>query len=238
MSVGRWDSDDGTVTLYRGDALQVMRGLTGVGAVVTDPPYGIGESGKKNATREKLAKPRDYGDYRWDDKLDRAYIDAILSMAPHVVLFGGNYYADWLPASSSWIVWDKDNSGDFADCELAWTSHDKAVRKFTWRWNGFIRQQPEARFHPTQKPLALMRWIVEHYTPKCVTVLDPFMGSGTTGVACVESGRRFIGIDDDPYSFAIAKRRIIEALAQPRLPLAEPEAQPAPETMALFEVQA
>jgi hypothetical protein len=191
--------------------------------VVTDPPYGIGESSAKNSTRGRASAmiPRayvhDYGDYHWDKKLDRAYIDGLLQCSKDQVIFGGNYYADWLPASSSWIVWDKLNSGDFADCELAWTSHKKAVRKFAYMWNGMIKQVPEERYHPTQKPLILMKWVIENYTQPGDTILDPFMGSGTTGVACMMTGRNFIGCEIDPTYFEIARRRIALAEMQPRL---------------------
>lgn len=209
----------GRIELYCADCLDVMRDMPDgcVDAVVTDPPYGIGENSNKNASRRQLAKPRDYGNYQWDEKLSLKHITELLRIGQECVIFGGNFYANWLPASSSWIVWDKDNTGDFADCELAWTSHKKAVRKFAWRWNGFIKQQPEKRFHPTQKPLALMRWTVEHYTDDNATVLDPFAGSGTTGVACVQTGRRFIGVEIDPGYYEIAKTRILNALAQPML---------------------
>jgi len=191
--------------------------LDSIDAVITDPPYGIGEDWRRNNTRSNLAAVKNYGNYEWDKKLPKEYIDAILGMGKNQVVFGGNFYANWLPPSSSWIVWDKDNTGDFADCEPAWTSHKKAVRKFTWRWNGFIKQRPEKRFHPTQKPLALMEWVVQNYTSPSATVLDPFMGSGTTGVACVKTGRDFIGIEIDKAYFEIAQKRIEEAQLQMRL---------------------
>lgn len=212
-----WQAGD--VQLYLGDCLEVLPTLEAgsVDAVITDPPYGIGESGKRNVTRQNLAPVRDYGNYGWDEKWTRVHIDMLVKASRQQVIFGGNYYADWLPPSSSWIVWDKDNTGDFADCELAWTSHKKAIRKFTWRWNGFIKEKPEQRFHPTQKPLALMQWIVENYTELNDLIADPAMGSGTTGVACIKTGRRFIGIEIDEGYFEIAKQRIMEAQMQPRL---------------------
>ncbi len=210
-------SDD--VTLYCGDCLEILPTLAAgsVDAVITDPPYGIGENGKKNASRQQLAKPRDYGDYFWDKKIDQGCLQEIVRVSHEQVIFGGNFYADKLPPSSSWIVWDKLNSGDFADCELAWTSHKKAVRKFAYMWNGFIKQRPEQRYHPTQKPLALMVWVLENYTNPDDLILDPFMGSGTTGVACVQTGRRFIGIEIDPNYYAIAEKRIKEAQMQIRM---------------------
>ena len=207
------------VKLYLGDCLEVLRTLEddSVQAIIADPPYGIGESGSKNDTRRKLAPTKDYGDYQWDKKIDRVYLQEMLRVSDEQVIFGGNYYADWLPASSSWIVWDKLNSGDFADCELAWTSHKKAVRIYRYMWNGMIKQKPEERFHPTQKPLSLMKWVLENYTQPGDTILDPFMGSGTTGVACVQTGRNFIGIEISEDYYRIAERRISDAQKQPRL---------------------
>ena len=210
------------VTLHLGDCLEYMRTMPDrcVDAVITDPPYGINENGRKNVKRGKIAKPRDYGDYRWDaERISRNAIDEIRRVSVEQVIFGGNYYTDFLPVSTSWIVWDKLNSGDFADCELAWTSHKRAVRRYAYMWNGMIKQMPEDRYHPTQKPLSLIKWILENYTQSNNVVFDPFMGSGTTGVACVQMGRKFIGCEIDPGYFAIAEKRIREAQMQLRLPM-------------------
>lgn len=206
-----------TVTLYQGDCLPRMAMIPNgyVDVEVTDVPYGIGENSRKNATRKQLAEPRDYGEYAWDNqRLDRKYFSEMLRVSRNQVIFGGIYYTDFLYPSSSWVVWDKLNSGDFADCELAWTSHKRAVRKFSWMWNGFIKQQPEERFHPTQKPLALMKWILENYTELGNVVLDSFMGSGTTGVAAVLTGRHFIGCEINPDYYSIAEKRIHDAQLQ------------------------
>jgi site-specific DNA-methyltransferase (adenine-specific)/modification methylase len=227
-SVRRNGFDVQDVTLHCGDCLEVMRGMEAgsVDAVITDPPYGIGESQRKVMSRGNMARAIDYGDFGWD--FARASDDAIAELqrvSKEQVIFGGNYYTDLLPPSASWIVWDKMNgSNDFADCELAWTSHKRAVRRFRYLWNGMIKQLPEQRYHPTQKPLALMRWVIENYTLTCATILDPFMGSGTTGVACVQTGRRFVGVEIDPGYYAIAERRIAAAQMQPHLipPAAEP----------------
>ena len=207
------------VTLYLGDCLDVMKGMPdkSVDAVITDPPYGLGECRQKVLSRRKLAAPIDYGDFDWDSTpATDEQIAEIFRVSKHQVIFGGNYFN--LPPSPSWIVWDKLNGrNDFADCELAWTSHKKAVRKFAYLWNGMIKQRPERRYHPTQKPLSLMRWVIENYTEPGDTVLDPFMGSGTTGVACVQAGRNFIGVEIDPGYYAIAEKRIRQAQQQPTL---------------------
>ena len=218
------------IILHRVDCLEFMRGMDAgrVDVVVTDPPYGINESSVKNSSRSKMVSVKNssrskmvsvknYGDYFWDNKVSKDHIESILRVAKQQIIFGGNYYANWLPPSSSWIVFDKLNSGDFADCELIWTSHKRAVRKFAYMWNGCFKQHPEDRYHPTQKPITLMRWIIDNYTLPGDTILDPFMGSGTTGVACVQLGRNFIGCELVPGYFKIAEKRIYEATLQPQL---------------------
>lgn len=208
------------VQLFCGDCLEILPTLAAGAAdvVITDPPYGIGEVSARNNSRSKVVSARNYGEYSWDkERTSPAAFIEMRRIAKHQVVFGGNYYTDILPPSSSWIVWNKLNSGDFADCELAWTSHKRAVRKIDYLWNGMFKKYPEDRVHPTQKPLFVMTWIVENYSDFGATILDPFMGSGTTGVAAVRLGRNFIGIEKDPGYFAIAKRRIDEALAQPAL---------------------
>jgi DNA modification methylase len=202
---------DAACTIYHANCLDILPHLAPVDLVLTDPPYGIGESNEKNATREKLAMPKNYGHYAWDKDRLPEHIKAALSAGRNAIIFGGNYYTDVLPPSSSWIVWDKDNSGDFADCELAWTSHKKAVRKFKWRWNGMLQecmgQYKEHRSHPTQKPLALMKWCISNYPPS-QTILDPFMGSGTTLRAAKDLNRHAIGIEISEQYCEIAARRL------------------------------
>ena len=199
----------GNATLYIGDCMEVLPTLPEVDAVITDPPYGINENHKKVASRGNLVAPRDYGEFEWDKAPpNSALINAIREKAKWCALFGGNYFD--LPPSSCWLVWDKLNTGDFADCELAWTNWPKAVRRIQWRWNGMIRQGGEDRFHPTQKPLAVMKLAID-LCPDAQTILDPFMGSGTTGVAAVQMGRKFIGIEREPKYFDIACKRIEDA---------------------------
>jgi len=199
----------GNATLYLGDCMDILPTLDKMDAVITDPPYGIGESSKKVASRGKLAAPKDYGDFDWDKAPPPdALIELIRTKGQYQAFFGGNYFT--LPPTSCWLVWDKLNSGDFADCELAWTNWPKAVRRIQWRWNGMIRQGNEERYHPTQKPLEVMKWVIE-LCPKADIILDPFMGSGTTGVAAVQMGRKFIGIECEPKYFEIACKRIEDA---------------------------
>jgi site-specific DNA-methyltransferase (adenine-specific)/modification methylase len=206
----------GDATLYLGDCMEILPTLPKVDAVITDPPYGINENSKKVASRGKLALPKDYGDFDWDKTPPPdSLIELIRTKGEYQAFFGGNYFT--LPPTSCWLVWDKLNgSNDFADCELAWTNWPKAVRRLQWRWNGMIRQGNEERYHPTQKPLEVMKWVMT-LCPKSDSVLDPFMGSGTTGIAAIQMGRKFIGIEREPKYFDIACKRIEKAAAQGQL---------------------
>jgi DNA modification methylase len=223
----------GDCELWLGDCMEILPTLGKVDAVITDPPYGIGEADGKNKTRGSAGGANkwkgsrnttgvgvastDFGDpLEWDSAPPSAeLIAAVLSAGEHAVLFGGNYFP--LPPSSCWLVWDKVNgTTDFADCELAWTNLPKAVRLLRWMWNGMLQQDmanKEERVHPTQKPAAVMKWCIEQ-VGQAETILDPFMGSGTTGVAAVQLGRKFIGIEREPKYFEIACRRIEQAYAQ------------------------
>lgn len=216
------------VELYLGDCREILPALGKVDAVVTDPPYGIKEAAGKNASRSKplggsqVKTPgktiiaRDFGDDRWDDEpIDDELMAMVRDAARWTIIFGGNYYS--LPPSSCWLVWDKLNgNSDFADCELAWTNLPKAVRRIRFMWNGMFRQNGEARGdHPTQKPIDVMKWCIERLPDDSIKILDPFMGSGTTGVAAVKLGRKFIGIEIEPKYFEIARKRIQAALDAP-----------------------
>ncbi len=220
----------GDCTLYLGDCLEILPTLGKVGAVVTDPPYGLGEARSGNSSRSKLACSRDYGDAAWDDvPISPTLLRSVLGAGERCIIFGGNYYD--LPPTSCWLVWDKENGeNDFADCELAWTNLPKAVRRIKFMWHGMLRKNGETRGdHPTQKPIGVMQWCLGH-VPDAQTILDPFMGSGTTGVACVNLGRKFIGIEIEEKYFDIACKRIEEAYRQPRL-FAEPRVVPKQETL-------
>ena len=200
----------GDATLYLGDCLEILPTLPKVDAVVTDPPYGISEHVGWFRCR-KGGGHRVLPDLQWDnERPSPAAFGLILNAAPQAIVWGGNYFADLLPPSKGWLYWDKLMGGDFADGELAWTSLDRALRKFT-RCN-----KDHGKQHPTQKPVELMQWCLG-FLPNAQTILDPFMGSGTTGVACANLGRKFIGIEIEEKYFDIACERISAAYAQGRL---------------------
>lgn len=208
----------GGAALYCGDCQEILPLIGKVDVVITDPPYGIGEAAKSHKSRNRagISSP-DYGRSDWDARAPSAeLLTAVIGAAPHAVLWGGNYFA--VAPSSKWLVWDKLNSGDFADCELAWTNLPGAVRTIRHMWNGMMRDSERGtpRVHPTQKPVAVMAWCIEQVGVGN-TILGPFMGSGTTGVAAIQLGRKFIGIERDARYFEISCRRIEQAVAQGQL---------------------
>lgn len=206
----------GDARLACGDMREIMP-IIRTDACVTDPPYGLGEDSRdKHLSRGKLTTPTDYGDGDWDaTPADAEQIALIRACSDWQIVFGGNYFA--LPPAQCWLVWDKLNgNNDFADCELAWTNLNKAVRRIQYLWNGMIRRgEKEPRVHPTQKPIDVMAWCLSHLPASVETVCDPFMGSGTTGVACIRRGLKFIGIERDARYFDVACRRIEQARLQP-----------------------
>ena len=228
----------GDCRLILGDCLEVMPTLGRVDAVVTDPPYGIGQDKGFEGFEgfggfgHPIAR-RQY-DGNWDDvRPTKEVFDCLIAVSDCAVIFGGNYFTDLLPVGRHWFVWDKKNTmPTFSDCELAWSNIDrKSVKLLTYEYNGLIGKR-EKRVHPTQKPVEVIQWCIGKLPKGADTVLDPFMGSGTTGVACVKLGRKFTGIEIDPDYFEIACRRIEEAYVQPDMFVEQPKAeQPTQETM-------
>lgn len=208
----------GNATLYLGDCTEILPTLGQFDAVVTDPPYGIGESKGRNKSRGKLAISKDYGDDDWDNEpITKQAIDLMRGLSKWQVIFGGNYFE--LPPTKCWLIWDKENGAtDFADAELAWTNLNKAVRLKRYMWHGMLRANNEPRGdHPTQKPEGIMEWVISHLPQDVETIIDPYMGSGTTGVACVNLKKQFIGIEREQKYFDIACKRIEDAQRQQHL---------------------
>jgi site-specific DNA-methyltransferase (adenine-specific) len=197
--------------LYLGDCREVLPTLGKVDAVVTDPPYGLGDWNNRGSN---AGGPFDSEfTQSWDKSITAEHVALIRAASKHQILWGGNYFGDLLPRTKQMFVWNKGIRGmHFNDCEIAWCSQFReACRVFD-----YSPASAETKEHPTQKPLALMKWCIERL-PQGDTVLDPFMGSGTTGVACAKLGRKFIGIEIEPKYFDIACRRIEAAYKQPDL---------------------
>lgn len=215
----------GNAILYLGDCREILPTLGTVDAIVTDPPYGTSVC-TNGGLRSRAFRPYDPKclAHVWEPLPgDAMPFDPSSLLAVHnLVLWGANNYASRLPDSACWFSWDKKTErgadSKIGDCELAWTRglSFKTIRAFRHMWAGFQRDSEvgEKHWHPTQKPVALMRWCVEFF-PEAHDIADPFMGSGTTGVACIKLGRKFIGIEIEPKYFDIACRRIEEATRQP-----------------------
>lgn len=203
----------GDATLYLGDCMDILPTLGKVDAVITDPPYGIGDKWAKDGGFSACGGKLWSSEEAWDNEVQQSAVDLALSLANIGIVWGGNYYA--FPPSRGYLIWDKMQSGfSLADSEYAWVS--KPITPKTFR---FARAQlaSEGKQHPTQKPVGLMAWCIDQIKPAPVTILDPFMGSGTTGVASIQLGRKFIGIEREPKYFDIACQRIEQAVAQGQL---------------------
>ena len=214
------------VTLYLGDCKEILPMLEGVDALVSDPPYGMRYKpgyflGKSGGT---LKCKTGHAQNRFSEKVIGDHEDfdpAPLLKYPIAVICGGHHFSHLLPQSRGWIVWDKKPGGypqnDFSDVDLIWTTANKPQRMFRWLWAGALRQNGQCtkHLHPTEKPIELMAWAMDYAdVPAGATVLDPYMGSGTTGIACIRTGRKFIGVEKDKRHFETACERIRCELAQ------------------------
>ncbi|HQD64135.1 MAG TPA: DNA methyltransferase [Casimicrobium huifangae] len=201
----------GNAELWLGDCRDILPTLPKVDAVITDPPYGI-ETGKKSMGPSGSLE---WGEQEWDKTIDQQGINLAIQRGKVCIVWGGNYYR--LPPSRCWLSWDKCQPEEWystAHFELAWTNMDRNARAF--RMSQVQAYSTMGKEHPSQKPLALMLWCIKHAgEPK--TILDPYMGSGTTGVAAMNLQREFIGIEREPKYFDIACRRIEDAQRQGRL---------------------
>jgi site-specific DNA-methyltransferase (adenine-specific)/modification methylase len=209
----------GNAELWHGDCREVLPMLKPVDAVITDPPYGIG------ANKQTLGKGKKDFDRGGDWDAERPDLRWIPSAARWFCVWGGNYFADMLPVTNDILVWHKRNDGrSFSECEFAWTNSGRQSRIKSHHWSG------EEKEHPTQKPLPVMAWCVSIF-PEARYVLDPFMGSGTTGVACAQLGKVFTGIERERRYFDIACERIARAQSQGHLLPPAPEDKPVQESI-------
>ena len=200
------------IEVYNMDCMELLRQTPDnhYSLCICDPPYGIdcGDQ-RRQKSRTKLAKTKEYHYSGWDkDAVSKYVLAEIIRVSKNQIIWGANHFISKIPYDSScWIVWDKDNSGDFADCELAYTSFKTAVRKFKFRWNGMIQENmknKEIRIHPTQKPVALYKWLLRNYAKEGDKILDSHMGSGSIAIACHYMGFNLTAceLDEDYYKAA------------------------------------
>lgn len=209
--------------IYNADCMDILKELPDkcIDLVLTDPPYGIGIAKNGTVGGNNCGAAKNYGKTDWDKSIpEKEIFNEILRVSKHQIIFGGNYFVEYLHNSPCWIVWDKNNTGNFADCELAWTNFKSAVRKYRFTWNGMIQEnmkEKEIRIHPTQKPVGLFQMILNDYSNENDLVLDCFSGSGTTAIACHNLNRRFICIEKDYDYWKASCERLKEHQSQLRL---------------------
>jgi site-specific DNA-methyltransferase (adenine-specific) len=187
---------------------------------IVDPPYGIGEASSKIHSRHPSQLKYSIKD--WDSEPpSQKYFDELLRVSKNQIIWGANHFIERINKNSScWIVWDKDGFGDQADCEIAWTSFKTAVRKYKYTWNGFRQEDmknKEVRFHPTQKPAALYKWILDKYAKTNDKILDTHLGSGSIAIACADYGFNLTACELDKEYYDKAIQRIQNHLLQQKL---------------------
>ncbi len=201
----------GRAKLYLGDCREVIASWPEcfrVAAVVSDPPYGLGDKLSTTSGQGQWGKLHCEGGHDWDQAVPDN-IAEVVALGRDAIIWGGNYFN--LPPRRGWLLWDKIvREFSSGHAEMAWTTLDQPVRAFNYSHGALASENKE---HPTQKPLPLMKWCLG-FLPDAQTILDPFMGSGTTGVAAVQMGKDFIGIEREPKYFDIACRRIEQAQRQ------------------------
>lgn len=205
----------GNCRLIHGDCREVLPLLPLVDLVLTDPPYGIGDALVKGGRGGSFERLISANAAEWDVTPEKQVFDLIFARSKNQIFWGGNYFE--IPPTKKPLCWDKvrPNQKNLSEWEMAWTSFTGRAQMFKHCANGgFVTA--EANEHPTQKPVPLMEWCLS-FAPDAQTVCDPFMGSGTTGVACARMGLQFVGIERERKYFEIACRRIEQAYAQPRL---------------------
>jgi len=212
----------------QGDCLEVMQGMPDkcVDLVLTDPPYGIkrdkGFGGADGFGGNGKPIPRNIYSDNWDYEIpSKEYFYEILRISKNTMIFGGNFFAHILPQSTHWIFWDKiQTMPTFGDGELIWTNFKKkSIKKYVFEFNGLLSASKDKREHPTQKPSELIEWLIRDYSSKDDIICDPYLGSGTTALACEKLGRRWIGIEKEDKYCTIARDRIKKEQDQLKLPM-------------------
>ena len=203
--------DHAGITIYHGDCRDILPHLEPVDLVLTDPPYGINITQKSRVDNRTGTSNKRWGRCNtYTPFCDSEPIDPTQFLSLPCCFWGGNYIADKLPPSSGWLIWDKKRPHDLdqASCEMAWTNFVKGARIFHFMWHGMLRDGKDYLCHPTQKPTELMKWVISLKWTPAGTILDPFMGSGTTLVAAKQLGRKAVGIEIEEKYCEIAVRRL------------------------------
>lgn len=205
------------IRLYKGDSMDFLKQVPDkyYELAIIDPPYGIGESGKKNHTRGKIAKSKNYKPFEGEDAKPSSldFFRELKRVSKNQIIWGANHFIENIPNpnSSCWIVWDKDNGmTDFADSELAYTSFSTSVRNFKFKWQGMLQEDmknKEIRIHPTQKPVALYKWLLDKYAQEGYKILDTHGGSMSIAIAChdYEFELDLIELDEDYYKAGVER---------------------------------
>ena len=203
--------------------MDCMEGMKGIpdkyfDLAIVDPPYGINMDGGKIGG-DNLGVAKNHAKKGWDSlPPEKEYFKQLMRVSKEQIVWGANHYISKIPFDSScWLVWDKDNTGNFADCELAWTSFDTAVRKFRYRWNGMLQEDmtnKEIRIHPTQKPVALYHWLLNNYAKEGDKILDTHVGSASSLIACHDMGFEYLGFELDEDYYRMASERLEAHKAQ------------------------
>lgn len=207
-----------SVELLHIDCLEYMAGLPNKSfdLAIVDPPYGIGEGGNNVSRHHSQAK---YKPSNWDKEPPSVkYFTELLRVSKNQIIWGANHFISRIPYDSPcWIYWHKDRYGDFADGELAWTSFKSALRTYKFTWDGFRKQMPCNRIHPTEKPVNLYKWVMESYAKPADRILDTHLGSGSSAIAAHEMGFDFVGCEIDKDYYDAACKRFKEQTMKQRL---------------------
>ena len=193
---------------------------------IVDPPYGIDAAetfgGEKRKSGNGVAMKTAFEKKNWDSAIPtKEYFDELKRVSKNQIIWGANYMTTYLPPSMGWIVWDKDNgTTKFSDCELAYSSFDRALRKFKYMWNGMLQENmknKEIRIHPTQKPVALYKWLLDKYAKQGDKILDTHLGSGSIAIACHDYGFDLTACELDKEYYDKAMQRINNHISQQKI---------------------
>ena len=219
----RWSDK---ITITNEDNMQLMARYPDkyFDLAIVDPPYGIGEDGSRNKAdrpTEKWKNPKSQHYRTFDDSAipTAEYWNELFRVSKNQIVWGGNYFTEFLPPKSGWIVWDKkaDIKEYLSMCELAWSSFDRKCNKYEYLWAGFKKKHQVERIHPTQKPVALYKWILDKYAKPTDKILDTHLGSGSIAIACHDYGFELTACELDTEYYEAAKKRFLNHSAQTKL---------------------